>query len=335
MGENILIQVDTFIHDKVTADLTIECIRKARLLELPILLTSHLEIPEEIQKLADFVEIDLANPRLENDGSVSTLNTFSEKFEIRLILNNPDPHAPACLTSIINGARFAERNGFDFFLRIEYDAILKTTSIEKLKHLIKAACSTNGLFFSNFGEWVDGKFILCNAKLYLKSFNVEIKTGKDYLDFISNYNIDSKNFRHLQIVQYNILRKNRVLQNMIIAPSSLLESILDRDSLKKREKEVGLFRPVKVVNGGGEKFATVAHGFARTLPFTFEIYMNGSLVKKEEQYFIGGSVTHKIYHISPETLYKVVYINPVTFKREEWEFSSSDQLYSVGNLTFK
>lgn len=335
MDETILVQIDTFINGQDTIDLTIECIKRAKLLGFPILLTSHSEVPEEIQKLVDFVEIDLCNPILENDGTISALNTFSESFEVSLRLRNADPHAPACLTSIINGAKFSLERGFDFFLRIEYDSILKFSSIEKVKGLLKAASSTYGVIFSNFGEWVDGKFIFCHSESYLKCFDVEIKNGSDYINFVGSHDVEPKNFRHLQIVQYEILRKNGVLQNMIVAPSTFLESILDRSYLKIRDKEVGIFRPAKVMNGGGEKFATIAHGFARTLPFTFEIYMNGTLVKVEEQYFLEGSVTHKIYPVLPETLYKVVYTNPVTKEKQEWEFSSSDDLFEVGRFTYR
>ena len=335
MGENILVQVDTFINGQDTIDLTIECIKRAKLLGFPILLTSHSEVPEEIRKLVDFVEIDLCNPILENDGSISALSTFSGSFEVRLSLSNADPHAPACLTSIINGAKFASQNGFDFFLRIEYDSILKFDSLEKVKGLVKAASSTCGLVFSNSQEWVDGKFIFCHSESYIKCFDIEIKNGTDYIDYVRSQEIDPKNFRHLQIVQYEVLRKKGVLQNMIVAPSRFLESILDRDYLKIRDKEVGIFSPAKVVNGGGEKFATIAHGFARTLPFTFEIYMNDTLVKVEEQYFLEGSVTHKIYPILPGTLYKVVYTNPVTKEKQQWQFSSSDDLLGVGIFTHR
>lgn len=335
MKEKILIQVDTFIQGQDTFDLTVECLKRARLIGYPILLTSHLEIPEEIKSLADFVEIDLCNPILENTGSVSYLNTFSESYEINIRLNEADPHAPACLTSIINGARFARSHEFEFFLRIEYDSIIKLDYIEKIKSLIEVASSTKGAIFSNFSRWVDGKFIFCNSESYLKCFDVEIKNGQDYLKFVRDQGVPEKDWRHLQVVQHHILEKNCVLQNMIISPTSFLENILDKDFNKCRDKELGIFRPAKVINGGGEKFATISHGFSRSMAFNFEIYVDGRLQKVEEQYFVEGKTTYKIFPVLPETLYKVVYTNPVSNQVEQWEFSSSDELSEIARITFK
>ena len=335
MNEKILIQVDTFIQGQDTIDLTIECLKRARLLGFPILLTAHSEIPEHIQNLADFVEIDLCNPILGNTGGISYLNSFSSSIEISIRLDEPDPHAPACLTSIINGARFSCENGFDFFLRIEYDSIIKLDFIERVKALLKIASGTDGAVFSNFGEWVDGKFIFCRSESYLKCFDTSIKSGEDYLKFINEQGVPGKDWRHLQAVQHHILYKNCVLQNMVILPTGFLENIIDKSFNKIRDKEIGIFRPAKVINGGGEKFATIAHGFSRSATFDFEIYLNGILENVEEQNFAEGQATYKIFPILPETLYKVVYTNPVTKQIEQWEFSSSDELYEIARITFK
>ena len=335
MNEKILIQVDTFIQGQDTIDLTIECLKRVKLLGFPILLTAHSEIPENIKGLADFVDIDLCNPILENTGGISYLNSFSSATEINIRLNEPDPHAPACLTSIINGARFACEKGFDFFLRIEYDSIIKLDFIERVKALLKVASGTDGAIFSNFGEWVDGKFIFCRPESYLKCFDTSIKSGEDYLKFINEQGVPGKDWRHLQAVQHHILYKNCVLQNMVILPTTFLENIIDKNFNKIRDKEIGIFRPAKVINGEGEKFATIAHGFSRSATFNFEIYLNGILEKVEEQSFTEEQVTYKIFPILPETLYKVVYTNPVTKQIEQWEFSSSDELYEIARITFK
>lgn len=335
MKNKILVQVDTFINGKESIDLTLECLKRAKLLGFPILVTAHSEIPEEICRQADFVEIDLCNPLLEKNGAISSLNTYSEGYEIRIRLRDLDPHAPACLRSIINGATFSKKNGFDFFLRIEYDSLIKHDFAESIKFLLDSASKTNGLIFTNFEEWIDGKFIFCNSELYLKCFGVDIDSGIDYLQFVSDQGVEEKNWRHLQAVQYHILRKNYVLQNMFLIPSAYLESFLDKDFIQNREQEVGIFRPAKVINGGGEKFATIAHGFSRYIPFNFRIYTNGELQSIEEQFFVGGSTTYKIYPIFPETLHKISYTNPVTLEKEEWEFYNSDELLEVATITFR
>ena len=69
----VLIQIDTFIQSKESEEITIECINRVKNLGFPILLTSHLAIPEYISLMCDYCEVDLNNTLLEPDGSISYL----------------------------------------------------------------------------------------------------------------------------------------------------------------------------------------------------------------------------------------------------------------------
>ena len=331
----ILTQIDTFIKDQDTIDLTRECIKRAKILGFPILLTSHSDIPEELKEMVDFVEIDYCNPMLEDTNSYSILYTVNEIFEIKIKLYNPDPHAPACLTSIINGSRFCNKKGFDFFLRIEFDTIFKNEIIDDIKKLIESSANTNGLIFSNNSKWIDGKLIFLKSKIYSECFDVNIRDSQSYLDFMKTQEVPYSYWRHLQNAQYHILEKNGVLSNVIIAPTSFLEKSLDKELNKFREKEIGIFRPGAVINKSGESFAAIAHGFSRSTLFEFEIYQNGSLSEIVEQFFVEGKTTFKVFPINPGTLYKIVYKNPITKDIEQWEFTSSAELEKFASITYK
>ena len=328
----VLIQIDTFIQSKESEEITIECINRVKNLGFPILLTSHLAIPEYISLMCDYCEVDLNNPLLEPDGSISHLTFDSNLFSTSIVLNNTDPHAPACLTSLINGARFSHNNGFDFFVRFEYDSVLKTEYINHLKSIIETASMCKGMVFSA-KNWIDGNIIMYKSNDYINCFDKQISTGDDYMRFVSDEGIPNHDRRHLQSVQYQILEKNKILNHMIQLPKHTAELFLDNDFMKSRVRNIGIFRPAFVVNDS-DKFAIICHSWGKDIDFEFKILKNG-VPESFTHYFISNSVTYKTFNIIPETLYKVIYINPITGGMENWEFSSSNELKNIAKLELR
>lgn len=328
----VLIQIDTFIQSKESEEITIECINRVKNLGFPILLTSHLAIPEYISLMCDYCEVDLNNPLLEPDGSISYLTFGTNLFSTSIVLNNPDPHAPACLTSLINGARFSHNNGFDFFVRFEYDSILKTEYINHLKSIIETASMCTGMVFSG-KNWIDGKIIMCKSNDYINCFDKQINTGDDYMRFVSDEGIPNHDRRHLQSVQYQILEKNQILNHMIQLPTHTVGLFLDNDFTKSRVRNVGIFRPAFIVNDSN-KFAIICHGWEKDIEFEFQILKN-DVPESFSHNFISNNVTYKTFNIIPETLYKVIYINPITGSMENWEFSSSNELKNIAKLELR
>ena len=328
----VLIQIDTFIQSKESEEITIECINRVKNLGFPILLTSHLAIPEYISLMCDYCEVDLNNPLLKPDGSISYLTFGTNLFSTSIVLNNPDPHAPACLTSLINGARFCNNNGFDFFVRFEYDSILKIEYINHLKSIIETASMCTGMVFSD-KNWIDGKIIMCKSNDYINCFDKQISTGDDYMRFVSDEGIPNHDRRHLQSVQYQILEKNQILNHMIQLPTHTVGLFLDNDFTKSRVRNVGIFRPAFIVNDSN-KFAIICHGWESDIEFEFQIFKN-YIPESFSHYFISNGVTYKVFDIIPETLYKIVYINPITGNTEKWEFSSSDELKNIAKLELR
>ena len=328
----ILVQIDTFIRGKYSEEITIECINRIKELGFPILLTSHLEIPDEISSMCDYCEVDLNNPLLEPDGSMSFLTFGTNSFSTSIVLNNPDPHAPACLTSLINGARFSHNNGFDFFVRFEYDSVLKKEYISHLKTIIETGSMCKGMVFSG-GNWIDGKIIMCKSNDYINCFDKQINTGDDYMRFVTDEGIPNHDKRHLQCVQYQILEKNKILNYMIQLPTHTVGLFLDNDFTKSRSKEVGIFRPAFIENDSS-KFAIICHGWEIDIDIEFQIFKN-DIPESFSHYFISNGVTYKIFDIIPETLYKLIYINPITGNKEKWEFSSSSELKNIAKLELR
>jgi hypothetical protein len=328
----ILVQIDTFIRGKYSEEITIECINRIKELGFPILLTSHLEIPDEISSMCDYCEVDLNNPLLEPDGSMSFLTFGTNSFSTSIVLNNPDPHAPACLTSLINGARFSHNNGFDFFVRFEYDSVLKKEYISHLKTIIETGSMCKGMVFSG-KNWIDGKIIMCKSNDYINCFDKQINTGDDYMRFVTDEGIPNHDKRHLQCVQYQILEKNQILNYMIQLPTHTVGLFLDNDFTKSRSRNIGIFRPAFIENDSS-KFAIICHGWEIDIDIEFQIFKN-DIPESFSHYFISNGVTYKIFDIIPETLYKLIYINPITGNKEKWEFSSSSELKNIAKLELR
>lgn len=330
----ILVQIDTFIKGSASVQVTEECIKRAKSLGYPILLTSHTEIPDFLVDMVDYAEIDLNNILLPDNGARSVLRNYTPHAETKIILKNPDPHAPACLTSIINGAKISLRLGFDYFIRLEYDTIFREDFLPFVQSLIQIGSKTSGCVFTNFSDWVDGKFLMIRPELYLECFHREINKPEDYFSFLSFEGVPDESWRHLQNVQYKVLHSKGCLSDMIQIPARMIENILDRDFLGQNNTNPGLFRPARILNSE-DSFATITHGFENHIHFLYKIYENNSLVLESDQSFIPSGCTWKTFPFKKGTIYKIEYTNPVREITESWEFKDLEDLDQIAIIEFK
>lgn len=327
--DNVLIQVDTFIKDEKSIELTTECIKRLKSLNLPILLTSHLPIPDELKNMVDFYEEDLNNILLPSDGRLSKITFNSGLLSSEIILENSDSHAPACLTSIINGAKFAKGKKFKYFIRFEYDVVPKIDYIESLKSIIYNGSKKRGFVFGS-NDWIDGKIIMLNSSEYLEAFNKDILTSDDYISFIRENGVPFKMERHLQNVQHFILKAKNLLDGVNFMPTLLVEDFIDNDFVDARVNP-GIFRPVYL---NDSSFATICHGWNKG-EISVCIYLNDSLISEHSQFFYKSSLTYLIFDFIPNNNYKIIINNKQILKEETFEFSTINELKKMGFLQFK
>lgn len=325
---NTLIQIDTFIRDEVSLEITTECIKRVKNLGFSILLTSHLPIPESLKGMVDYHLEDLNNILLPSDGSISFLNFSNQDLTTQISIENSDAHAPACLTSIINGARFAKNHNFKFFVRMEYDAIIKSETIHFFNKLINDSSQKNGFIFGG-NEWLDGKIMMLNAEEYLNTFDKNIQTSDDYFNLLKSYDVPKHMFRHLQNVQYNILEKQGLISDITILPVDLVGNITDSKLIDGR-RNPGLFRPVYL---NDNQFATICHGW-NTGEVLVTIYSGEKQIAEYVQNFYNGVLTYHIFEFITGINYKVVAKNTYTLQEDTFEFSTSEQLLKMGNMKF-
>lgn len=319
----ILIQIDTFTDTQDKIEITKLCIKSLKDFGYPILLTSHIEVPDEIKELCDYNYIDYNNVLLPPTINKSFLRFHSDFLSSEIILNNSDPHAPACLSSIINGARFAVNNNFDFFIRFEYDVFIKEEYKNYIKDLIKSSSKMDGLIFYN-NNWLDGKIIMIKPELYLKKFDFDINSYDDYYNLLSKNDVLDDNRRHLQTIQYKILNDSGYNINKI--PTRNLEDLIDN---RLSVKESGIFRPV-YIEGDKYSFATICHGWLDG-EVKVDIHLDDVLVHDYTQNYVANSITYRIFQFENKK-YKIVSKDLKTNKVEIFEFSSIEELKKLGKI---
>jgi len=321
----ILIQIDTFADTQDKIEITKLCIESLKDFEYPILLTSHIDVPDEIKDLCDYSYIDNNNVLLPPTTNKSFLRFYSDFLSSEIILNNSDPHAPACLSSIINGARFAINNNFDFFIRFEYDVFIKEEYKNYVKDLIKSSSKMDGLVFYN-NNWLDGKIIMIKPELYLKKFDVDINSSDDYYNLLSKNGVLDDNRRHLQNTQYKILNDSGLLNNVNKIPTRDLEDLIDN---RLSIKESGVFRPV-YIEGDESSFANICHGWIDG-DVKVDIYLDNVLIYNYIQKYIANSITYRIFQFENKN-YKIISTDLKTNKVEIFEFSNIQELKNLGKL---
>jgi hypothetical protein len=120
---------------------------------------------------------------------------------------------------------------------------------------------------------------------------------------------------------------------MVQIPTYIVGEFLDNDAIESKTKDVGIFRPAFVENNP-DKFAIICHGWERNITFDYKIITN-DITETISQNFITNGITYKIFDIKPETLYKIIYVNPIIGNVEKWEFLSSNELKNIAKLELK
>lgn len=175
----ILIQIDSYPNTKDKITITKNAISAFKSLGYPILLTSHIEIPDELICLVDYHYSDGNNILLPDDGAVNFFNFYGENITMNFLVKNLESHSPSVITGWYNGIIFCMKNNFDYLLKLEYDFVPSTRGQEKLKNEIISNISKDGLVFTS-GNHVSQKLIFGNVDFLFDKIYFRIKDWEDY-----------------------------------------------------------------------------------------------------------------------------------------------------------
>ena len=340
MEEKILIQIDAFPNTRDKIEITKLCIKSLKNLGHPILLTSHIEIPKDLSDLCDFSFSDFNNILLPPGNDPYFINFTCGSFSMRFLEKNVDSHTPSCLSSGINGAKFAKENGFNFFLHVEYDIILNSESIRNVKSLIETAKLCDGFIFSSSREWMPGEFYMMNPDTFLNSFYMEIGTPEDYKKFCSEIEVDEFNNRLIGLVYYQALKKSNAIYKLIEIPVQNGENRVYVNSVPKELQRnfPGFFRPLPFEDPNGMRFISLSvFGMGGEIKSEYRIEMkeNGETISVEthEFHFIEGSASYRLIEFNSLFEYKISYVDPISGKNNQYLIKNFEDLSQFGKFT--
>jgi len=181
MMKKILVQIDTFPNTRDKIELTKLSINSLKQLGYPILLTSHIDIPQELIDIVDFHYSDGNNILLPPSGDFNFFEYYTDSFKMVFKVEDIDSHAPAVITGWFNGIEFSARNGFDWLLKVEYDFIPTTDGISNLKNELEKSTDKIGLLMRESGDYISQKIIFANVDfLFRKIYRTIIDWGDYY-----------------------------------------------------------------------------------------------------------------------------------------------------------
>ena len=178
---------------------TIECIEALKQTGRKIILTSHLPIPLELQKLVDYCVYDKNN--------ILTKHTFYNytwfdygtwKADLWLTgENNNVYHGPAVYTNYYNGVALAEKLGIKKVYFLNYDYVLKDpTFIDNISLILNQKKAYVGVKEEQEGETVITYFLATDPKFYLNHFP-QIQNAQEYDSLMVEWESESNGLENL------------------------------------------------------------------------------------------------------------------------------------------
>jgi hypothetical protein len=190
MERKNLIQIDTFPNTQDKIEITRLCIQKVKLLGYPILLTSHMYIPKILTDMVDYWFSDSFNMILPDTDDINFFVTYLGDLSFKFKIENIEKHSPAVITSWMNGIDYAKRHGWDYLLKLEYDAVLTDRGLATLLYEIENLGEKLGFFLVS-GNHTSTKFIYGKVELLFSKIYKKVENVTEYLNWVEEYSVPS------------------------------------------------------------------------------------------------------------------------------------------------
>jgi len=191
--------ISTYPATDSVVNTTLDCVKAVQKHRYKAILTSHIPIPEVLQKQADYCVVDKNN--------VLTKHTFytnfywdSDQYNATVNLKgegNDVYHGPAVYTNYYNGAALATQLEFKKAYFLNYDYILK--DVEGIKNISNILNRKDFYFGKHHPAEGDALYTyFFAAKSYLLTAWLEsISTGKEYDQLMEIYGAESNGLENL------------------------------------------------------------------------------------------------------------------------------------------
>ena len=168
--------ISTYPITKAVIDTTKECIKAIKATGRKVILTSHIPIPEELDKLVDYSIND--NHNILTKHTYYT-NSWISNHEMKASINltgedNDVYHGPTCYTNYYNGCALAEGLGIKKVYFLNYDYILNDESyINKISSILNFKDAFFGKDQALEGKQITTWFLGTRPELFLQKPKID------------------------------------------------------------------------------------------------------------------------------------------------------------------
>ena len=197
--ENEAFIISTYPNSDSVIQTTKKCIESIKSTGRKVILTSHIPIPDELSKLADYSLNDNNNILTKHSYYSNYFNSLPEAdIKVNLRGNDNDTyHGPSCYSNYHNGAALANNLGFNKLYFLNYDYILtKSEGIDKISSILNKSNAYLGKYKAAEGDTVYTYFLGINSKFYLDNIP-KITNADDYESLRHKWGSESNGYENM------------------------------------------------------------------------------------------------------------------------------------------
>ena len=227
--ENEVFIISTYPNSESVINTTKKCIESVKSTGRKVILTSHIPIPEELSKLADY-SINDNNNILTKHSYYCNYYTSTQDADIQINLRGNDNdiyHGPSCYSNYHNGAAIANNLGFKKLYFLNYDYILTNSEgIDKISNILSKNNAYLGKYKAAEGDTVYTYFLGINSDFYLNNIP-KITNANDYESLRHKWGSESNGYENMMYHAFknlpNVYYEDEVKFNDLINNSFIHE----------------------------------------------------------------------------------------------------------------
>ena len=191
--------ISTYPNSDSVIETTKKCIEAAKSSGRKVILTSHIPIPVELSKLADYSINDNNNILTKHSYYCNYFNSNGQ-YDVHVNLRGNDNdvyHGPSCYSNYYNGAALANNLGIKKLYFLNYDYILYNSEfIDEMSKILESKKAYLGKYKAAEGDTVYTYFLATNSDFYLKNIP-QILSADDYENLWEKWGSESNGYENM------------------------------------------------------------------------------------------------------------------------------------------
>jgi hypothetical protein len=229
--EDVII-LGTYPNLESRVKLTKDTINSLKPLNRKIMLVSHYQVDEEIQKMVDYYIFDNHNP-LTHHSYYTKFYNYQQNYDVEININGlKNTNQSLCvLTNMFNGVKFAKSLGFVRFFYTTYDVVLHEKDIPQVEKAFKVGLKNSlypikaylGSLNTPFGKGVQTNGMGFEIDFFLNTFD-DVRNEDEYNTICQK--IGAQNF-----LEDYLIKKLNFLDNKYTFEHNVEETLLKHSGL--------------------------------------------------------------------------------------------------------